>query len=98
MNRYLVECYKKSLLWPKRIPFGPFKFNVQAKSIEQAALIVAEQVDRVGEMSMYNCAWNATVIGPKNKKYEILREGAWLINLKTGKRISDLEKRVARVH
>ncbi len=96
MNRYLVEWYKKSMIVYDAQPFGPYNFNVGAETIEKAALIAAGEVARAGFSSMYNDAWNATVLGPKDEKYEILKDGDWLIDFKTGKKISELEEKASQ--
>jgi hypothetical protein len=47
---------------------------------------------KIGFASGYNDVWDATILDSKNNRYEILKEGSWLIDGKTGKR---LESKVA---
>ena len=94
MDKYLVELYKKNIMAVGSKPHGPYNFNLDAASMEEAALQASNEIGRIGLMSADNDAWNATVFGPKKEKYEILRNGAWLIDLKTGKNISELEEKI----
>ena len=65
----------------------------QLKILKKAAIIASAEVFRQGFLGMYNDAWDARIIGPDNKIYEILRNGEWLVDFETGEiKESDLEK------
>ncbi|HLC77682.1 MAG TPA: hypothetical protein VJH92_00995 [Candidatus Nanoarchaeia archaeon] len=68
-------------------PLRPSYFEVVAdRPSEAAKKAVPELIRNPAHMDVYN----ATVVGPSGRKYEILRKGSWLINTNTGKKLENI--------
>jgi hypothetical protein len=87
MPEYNIEFYKER---PNK---EGFVFYVEANNIEEAALKAKEETEIRGVA--IDSDTNARIVCPKGKNYEILKEGVWLIDSKTGKRLSDLEEKLS---
>ena len=89
MAEYRVEFYKNDdSLEPYSTCFE------DADTIEKAAINTAKYLEKVEFKVNYELAWRAKIIGPDKEDYEILKGGKWLINPKTGKKLSNLEEKV----
>jgi len=92
MPEYGVELYEKN---------GPSKLDytllVEANTIERAAIKAAQELEETGFIIGYKEVWTAKIKNPEDPKgedYEILKDGVWLINPKTGKKLSNLEEKL----
>ena len=89
MREYEVELYGKN---------GSSKLDcalfMDANTIEKAAVKAAEKLEEAEFVIGYKEVWNAKILNPDGEDYEILKEGMWLINPKTGKKRSDLEEKL----
>ena len=94
MIEYSVEFYTKRLVNGEDAgPSGPFYFIIESNIIEEAALKAVEDLSKRKSIR-YEHIWNAKLINNKREVYEILREGSWLVDFETGKRLSDLEEKL----
>ena len=89
MGKYLIELYERG---SSSNPYYIFFKNT--KTIEKAAIKAAEDLEKTNFIIRYKEIWYAKILNPDGKDYEILKNGEWLINTKTGKKLSDLEKKV----
>ena len=94
MTEYPIELYEKN---DSSKPC--FTLFMEANTIKKAAVKGAQELEKAEFMIGYKEVWNATIKQPEGSKgedYEILREGRWLIDtktgeLKTGKKLDSLE-------
>jgi hypothetical protein len=91
MNKYLIEYEKRNLMSPENKLSGPYKFNISAESLEQAAIITTNEIFRIGMKSSPHDVWNAHIMDSSKGKYVILKDGGWLIDFKTGKLLEKKE-------
>ncbi len=92
MREYPIELYGKNS--PSKPDCTLF---MEANTIEKAAVKAAKKLEEAEFIIGYKEVWNAKIKDPEDPKgeyYEILREGKWLINPKTGKKLSDLEEKL----
>ena len=85
MQDYCVEFE----YWNKK----GFVFSVKANNFEEAAVesikkLTKKRIIIIGEYE------TGKIYNSKKRSYEILKNGEWLINTKTGKKLSDLEKKI----
>lgn len=85
MVTYTIEYEKKDLFREDSKPHGPYRFNVEASDICQAAILAVPELLRVGIRSTNNDVWNASVRKHGENDYKILRAGEWLVEFGTGK-------------
>jgi len=64
------------------------------KTIEEAAVKAVGELEEAKFVIGYKEVWGAKIKNPEGEDYEILREGEWLIDTKTGKKINSLEKKL----
>jgi hypothetical protein len=93
-KKYFVEYYTKSLMVENDEPSGPYGFSVVGDSLEKVMVKAVEKLMVIGFTAGYSDVYNARLIDSENKSHEILRESSWLVDSNTGKRLSDLEKKV----
>jgi len=86
MPEYTTELYGKN---------GSSKLDcallAEAKNIEKAAVEAAQELEKVEFIVGYKEVWNAEIVNPKGENYKILKDGEWLIDTKTGKKLDSLE-------
>ncbi len=72
-------------------PHGPYKFNVSGVDIYAASIDAVRELYREGMKPGYNDVWNA-YIESKGERQDLLKEGATLIDMDTGRQLSLEEK------
>ena len=87
MEEYVVEFTKKDIMSENSEPHGPYKHSSKGNSLEEAASNVIPELLRIGFLSGYSDIWDATITNSEGERYEILKDGGWLVDLKTGKRL-----------
>lgn len=91
MTEYQIELYEKN---GSKLDST---LLANTNTIEKAAVKAAQELEKVEFVVGYKVVWNAKIKNPKDPKgkfYEILREGEWLIDIKTGKQLDSLEERL----
>jgi len=88
MPIYNVEYYKRNRITARLYGYG---FSMETNNIEEAAKKAAERLIKLDRSSGYNEAWDAKIVDSEDEYYEILREGVWLVDFKTGKKLDSLE-------
>ncbi len=89
MTEYPIELYGKN---------GSSKpdcvLYADTNTIKKAAIKAAQKLEKAEFIIGYKEVWNAKIKNPKGEDYEILREGKWLIDTKTGKKLDSLEEKL----
>ena len=89
MPEYTIELYGKN---------GSSKpdcvLYADTNTIEKAAIEAAQKLKETEFIIGYKEVWNAKIKNPKGEDYEILKKGAWLIDVKTGKKLDSLEEKL----
>jgi len=86
---YLIKLYERG---NSSEPY--YTFSKRAKTIEKAAIKAAKELEKTNFIVGYKEVWYVKIINTDGKDYEILKNGEWLINTQTGKKLSGLEKKL----
>ena len=95
MPIYKVEYYLRNLMCAHLSTDGPYNLDLCANDMEGAVLSTLNHFHKIVFTSTYSDVWNATIKNPEGEDWEILRKGSWLVDFGTGKRLSDLEKKIS---
>jgi len=74
-------------------PHGPYRFQVEGTDIYAASIRAVMEMYRVGMSPGDNDVWNGYIEGSKGERQELMKNGATLINMNTG-RPESLEEKV----
>jgi len=89
MTEYPVELYEKNDLSKPYLTLF-----MEYNTITKAAIEAAKKLKEAGFVIGYKEVWNATIINSEGEDLEILKNGEWTINRKTGKKLSNLEEKL----